>query len=111
MNPKRFLVRDIRKINSITCNAARGFYTDEHWQGKRDVDEALTRLCQENGWIWVTTFSKYDHDPAGNPCRKTWGYKIVSYDERREVFGVAVASGCGSVTSPLSRYDMVAYVC
>jgi len=97
-----------RLANKIISNAGKGLYSDESWKGVNEVWDAMTRAKID----WTMTGSKYDSED-GVPVRKTWTFTVNYMDKRgkqKELYGIVVASGAGSVDDPLSRYDVTAYV-
>jgi len=105
---KRLLKRQFNKVNSVICGCATGIFFDDYWIGKDRVLSALDKVCNENGMGWHIEESHYIHDDDNKPIAKKWIFKV--YDDEREGYGIIIASGAGSVSDPLSRYDIVSYV-
>lgn len=111
MKRKELYVKDKKAINKAICGAAPGFYTDEYWNGKNLVTEALEKACIEMGLTWEITYSAYGvWDNLNEPTRKQWGFKVVDEANNRESYGIIVAAGAGTVKDPMSRYDICAYI-
>jgi hypothetical protein len=104
---KKFLVKDLKKLNNAVAKSAPGFYKDSGWNGKDKVIDALAKVCEANSWEWEILENKYRQDDKGNLTAKTW--KIRVFSETHEAYGTIIASGAGTVSDPLSRYDIVAY--
>ena len=105
---KKLTQKQIKKINKAICGAAKGIYNDESWLGYQIVTHELSKVCEANQMEWELISSDYSQDENGNLCRKVWRFRVT--DGQREGFGVIVAAGAGTVSDPLSRYDIVAYM-
>lgn len=105
---KKLLKKQTKKINNAICGAAKGIYNDESWLGYQIVIHELSKVCEANQMEWEIFSSKYDQNEDGNLCRKVWNFRVT--DGQREGFGIIVAAGAGTVSDPLSKYDIVAYM-
>ena len=105
---KKLLKKQSNKINSVICGCAPGIFSDSFWNGKNMVLSALEKVCNENGMEWHIEGSHYRHDENNKPIAKKWLFKVS--DGQREGYGVIIASGAGSVSEPLLKYDIVSYV-
>ncbi len=92
------------KINKVIAAASKGFFSDDAWEGVSQVWNAIRTL----GVDVNITFTKYDNDSNNIPCRKTWGFEVLV--NNKTYYGRLVAAGAGSVTDPLDKYDIIAYV-
>jgi len=94
----------IKKINKKICGLAPGFYSDNFWAGHRIVDNALLSI---EGVNVTLNNSRYDNDDKGVPIAKRWIYEAT--DGQKSCYVIIIASGAGTVSDPLSRYDIVSY--
>lgn len=92
-----------KAVNKAVSNAAPGIFSDEYWHGYNQVVDALSKVP---GIEYVMQGSRYRHS-EGKAVGKEWLYQIT--DGKHEVFLQIIASGAGSVSDPLSRYDIIAY--
>lgn len=93
------------QINKILGFHTSGFFTDEFWT---PVNATFKELNAQ-GFEYVLTGTKYEHDANGTPCRKIWTFEIAYGG--KPFYGIITAAGAGSVKDPLDRYDVTAYVC
>ena len=105
---KQILSAQKKKINNSICGTSPGIFSDEYWNGVKRVWDALDNVCKRDGLVWAIEGSKYDTDDNGSLCRKTWQFSVS--DGQRQSIGVVVAAGAGSVSDPLSKYDVVSYI-
>lgn len=103
---KNFTVKMRNTLNRAVCGAATGIFSDDYWEGKNRVLSALSGICEKQGWGWEINSTRYEHE-NGKPVRKRWTLRVT--DGRRETFGLLVASGAGTVSDPLDRYDIISY--
>ncbi len=99
--------RLVRIVNDVLGKVTRGIYTDQYWQGPKKAWKALDEMNLD----WNITKTEYDQNMPNES--KTWKFEIIYQNERgkpSKLYGHLVASGMGSVTDPLDRYDVVAYV-
>ena len=94
----------VKKINKAICGKAPGFFKDDCWHGKQIVEDALFAIPGTEIKSWD---SQYRQDEAGTPIGKTWNYTLS--DGQHLVYVIVIASGAGTVTDPLSKYDIIAY--
>jgi hypothetical protein len=104
---KALTAKERKMINNVIGNAAKGFFNDDVWKGKDIVFKKLTDLCDKNGWDWEQTEAKYEKE-NGTPVRKRWTVKITVGEKVGYV--TIIAAGAGSVSDPLDKYDIVAYI-
>jgi len=96
-------------INKILSKHTKSIFHDENWEGVNNIFRAL----HDENINYAVNKSEYHHDDKGNPSSKIWKFLINFYDNREKeitLYGVITASGVGSVSDPLSSYDLVAYV-
>jgi hypothetical protein len=103
---KNFTAKMRNTLNRAVCGIATGIFSDDHWEGKNEILSALSGVCEKMGWEWEINNSRYDWED-GKMARKRWTLRVT--DGQRETFGVLVASGAGSMSDPLDRYDVVSY--
>lgn len=87
----------------------KGFFSDQFWAPVQRIWKALDK----RGIQHTLEKTWYDKDDSGNPSTKTWLFKVEWKDAKGKpqvAHGRVVASGGGSVSDPLSRYDVTAYV-
>jgi hypothetical protein len=106
---KNLLAKHRKILNKAICQSAHGIWNDPCWHGKNIVLDSLNRVCEEKGWEWNINNSKYEHDENGIPVRKRWIIEVIDPIEKRNGFGMILACGCGSVSDPLEKYDIVTY--
>jgi hypothetical protein len=103
-------VRAARKfVNELLGKYTKGFFKDTYWQ---PIHKTWTLLA-EHKIDAIPTSNRYLTDEKGTPTSKRWEFIIeFTNDKGKDVtlHGVMVASGAGSVSDPLDRYDVVAYV-
>lgn len=97
-----------KTINSLMDGYTHSIYHDNSWIPVYAIFDKLT----SNGIAFTMDKSEYRHDSKGNPSSKTW-YLTVDFinnnNQQTSIHGVIVACGCGSVSVPLAKYDLVAY--
>lgn len=93
------------QINKILRDSSKGIFKDESWKGVIDVWQAL----RERGFEPEVQKSEYQSE-NGKLLSKTWNFLIHVDGQKKPFYGVLVASGCGTVADPLSKYDIVSYV-
>ena len=96
-------------VNKLLQRHTRGFFTDNLWVPVHNIWKELDKSHIH----YDIEKSDYQKDRNGTPISKTWKFKIDFENDRgrqNTLWGVVVASGAGTVTDPLSRYDLVAYV-
>ena len=94
----------IKKINKRICGLAPGFFSDNFWAGERIVSKELH--CIEGVNVTLNN-TQYQNDDKGTPIAKRWIYDVT--DGQKSCYVIIIASGAGTVTEPLSRYDIVSY--
>lgn len=80
-----------------------GIYSDDYWQGKNDVINALSN----NNIPYVMTDSKYS--PEFPNTWKKWYFDIPFFNNKLKedkLYMTITASGAGPVDDPLDRYDI-----
>jgi hypothetical protein len=103
-NPKAR--REVNKV--LHRNAPRGILHDQDWRWVNQVWKALDSAVFD----WNLTDSFYTKNRDGMPESKTWKFEIhFENDKGRKttIYGVLTASGAGSVSDPLEKYDIVVY--
>jgi len=97
-------------VNGILEPFTHGLFRDDDWSNITRIFKALT----ENDIPYELTKTFYGHSEInGNPDSKTWVFEINFVNEKGRptiLYGRIVASGAGSVESPLDKYDIVAYI-
>lgn len=92
-------------FNIMNKALTKTFYTDEYWQGPKEIFNAL----KDNNIEY--TLDKNEYGPAMK--YKTW-YITVSFmnDKNKETImhGSITAHGAGTVKDPLSRYDVTVQI-
>ena len=95
-------------VNSLMSKHTKGMFTDEYWTPIMKTFKELDNA----GVSYELKKAEYTQDAKGNPNAKRWSIEIPFMNEKgREavLYGTIVASGAGSVSSPLDRYDVVPY--
>ena len=93
------------RINKILSDKSTGIFSDDYWKPIYGIWDALNAA----GYHVNQMGSQYgDRNDTGVATSKTWEFEI-EMEKGKPLYGVIVASGCGSVDDPLSRYDIVAY--
>jgi len=104
MSKARLKTKIYKTIHPITQQ----FYSDESWQGVKQVWDAFDGLDLD----WNMTESYYgsgQYDKTMPPERKTWKFEINFTNQvgkPSKMYGVLVAAGGGKIDDPLSRYDI-----
>lgn len=105
----------VKVLNNLISEASKGIWKDAGWNGVYRVNEVL----DESGLIeWGEDCgSKYIHDGDYVPVAKNWYYELKI--KWQDVSGTIrwtkaclniTGSGCGTVSDPLGKYDVVAYI-
>lgn len=85
-------------------------WKDKYWAGPNCIWDTFNKLDLN----WGTTKAEYQHDKGETmPVRKVWQFTIKWDDNKgkfKELKGHLTAAGCGSVSNPLERYDLVLQV-
>ena len=96
----------VKFVNKRVCGAANGLFSDEYWLGHglvldavKDVDGLTVTF---NGSAYKNCNKTSDMDDT-----KTWSYTVSN--GRHEAVLVVNAHGAGTVSDPLSKYDITAY--
>ena len=92
-------------VNKYVCNAAMGIFSDEYWHGHNIVIDNLSG-CGVVAILLSAEYKWYDAT-LPMPNAKEWLYEVT--DGKHTVFMLITASGAGSVSDPLSKYDITAY--
>ncbi len=97
-----------KAVNNAICGAAPGIFTDSYWHGHGMILDALKPI---DGIEIIHDRSEYKWFNADSydsmPNAKEWTYDII--DGKHTVFMLITASGAGSVSDPLEKYDITAY--
>jgi len=94
------------RINKILAASTKGLHSDECWAPVSETWKALRSAGFESNLLEA----KYQQDDNGNPVSKSWTFEI-EMEAGKPFFGIITAHGAGTVSDPLSRYDISAYVC
>jgi hypothetical protein len=101
--------KNARKIiNNIISKYSKGLYRDEYWTPVNSIFSDL-RNANIDYTIEKTEYSK---NTDGIPISKRWTVSIEFVNDKNKptkLFGQIVASGAGTVSDPLSAYDVVGY--
>lgn len=98
--------KEVNKV--LQANYPKGHLKDEDWRHVNVIWKALDAASFD--WHLVDNF--YDKDRDGNLERKTWKFEVdFTNDKGRptKIYGVVVASFCGTMADPTSEYDIVTY--
>ena len=96
-------------VNKLLSKYTKGMFSDEYWNGVENIWKAL----HDENVDFTVSKSDYHHDEKGVPTSKTWKFQINFNDNREKpviLYGIVTAAGAGTVSEPLSKYDLVAYV-
>lgn len=96
-------------VNRLLSRYSKGFFTDDSWKPVNTIWKAMNAAAIN----WVMTGSQYRENDEGLPSSKEWKFEVYFDDKNgrhKTLYGIIIASGAGSVSDPLSRYDLVAYV-
>jgi hypothetical protein len=91
------------RINKILASSP-GIYSDQYWKAINHIFEALAG----NGYNYQIESSQYHHNDQGLPIAKEWRLSITT--DNYSFSAIITAHGAGSVTDPLDRYDISAYI-
>ena len=97
-----------RKVNDILSKNSKGIFSDESWVPVNKIWNEL----RADGIDFNTTGAEYLKNEHGVSTGKQWKFQVSFINEKGRntiLYGTVTASGCGSVESPLSRYDLVSY--
>lgn len=95
-------------VNALLQKHTRGFFNDEYWQ-------PITKTFREldaHAIDYSIDKTEYSKNADGAPDSKTWSVTanfVNNKGRETTIYIHIVASGAGSVSDPLSRYDVVAY--
>lgn len=92
MTTKKTLINRIYKVSRELLN---GIHTDDAWQ---DLHAVFNNL-KLNGYDVIVTDTKYDEMRS-----KTYYFMIDNTEHK--INGHITCAFCGTVTSPMDRYDM-----
>jgi hypothetical protein len=93
------------RINKILNENTKGLHRDSFWE---PIHTALAKI-REAGYGLEITGTNYKKDEAGSPCSKTWTFEI-DMGSKKPFYGIATCHGAGTVSDPLSSYDISAYI-
>jgi hypothetical protein len=102
-------VKARKTVYTLLSQYSKGFFHDEYWEPINAMWKALTGA----GIDWSLTSADYDTNAQGTPAAKRWKFEVnfVNDNGRPTILrGQVVASGGGSVSNPLERYDLVVMV-
>ena len=92
-----------KQVNRKICGLSKGIFSDEYWNGIKPITDFLNDSEHE----FYLDSAVYKHDENGTPIRKEWVYK--SDATKKPVVVLIIASGAGTVSDPLSKYDVICY--
>lgn len=99
-----------RFVNEIISRHTRGLFKDESWEAVNVIWKDLA----DRNVAYTITSSEYVKDHfSGMPTAKIWKFTIEFTNDKGRpttLYGVITASGAGSVSDPLEKYDLVGYV-
>lgn len=96
------------KVNKLLGNYTKGLFRDDHWAPVQSIWTALTAGAID----WTLVNTQYRNNEKGQPASKEWKFEVSFINKRGrpdKLYGVVVAAGCGSIGSPMDKYDLVAY--
>ena len=94
-------------IYKITQNLTKGFFRDEAWENVQKIWETLS---SQYGIDVIINNAEYRNGENSIPTAKKWGIEIPFIDNKgkeRKLVGYLIASFCGEMNDPTSRYDLV----
>lgn len=97
-----------RFVNKLLKKHTQGYFNDENW---RPIHKTFKEL-DNHSIDYSIEKTQYGKTPDGNPNSKTWEVEIEFTNNKSrntKIYCRIVASGAGTVSDPLSRYDVVAY--
>jgi hypothetical protein len=98
----------VKKINKTICNASPGLFSDEYWLGIKRVQDKIEDLSKALSVDIEFNNTRYESEPGQNiPYRKRWIYTVEGF--KVPIVVLIMACGAGSVSDPLSKYDVIAY--
>lgn len=95
------------KIYKAISPHIKGFFSDQSWESIRKIWNTLDTM----GLDWSMTDAKYDGNVP--PQSKTWKFEINFTNNKGrpdKLYGNVIASGAGSVTDPLERFDITVII-
>jgi len=93
-------------LNSLVSEEAKGFFNDDYWSGVTDVFDVI----REVGFDLETNVENGGYSPDRNSKRWKLVTKIKDTNGKEvKLYGVLVASACGTVDEPWNKYDIVCY--
>jgi len=88
------------------CNhLTKGLFTDNSWENVHAIFKKMDELGIEN----LIESTRYYKDERNNPSGKIWSISLPFINNKgREdsLLGTITAAGAGTVSDPLSRYDL-----
>jgi hypothetical protein len=93
------------RINKILRETTNGLHKDEAWIPVYAAWKAL----DDAGFVVNVLKSDYQQNYEGDLVSKTWLFE-VEFNGKKPFSGILTAHGAGSVSYPLERYDISAYV-
>ena len=98
-----------RIINDIISKNSKGLYHDDYWNGVHQIFKAFSKYNID----YDITKTRYIKNEDNIPISKEWHIEIEFVNNRGKVnklYGIITANGAGTVSDPLSSYDIVGYV-
>lgn len=98
-----------KRINDLLSHYTQGIFSDDSWRQIKKIWDAMT----DAGIDWTLLKSEYKHNDKGIPNSKTWQFEIKFIDNNgreKKMIGYIIAAGSGSISDPLEKYDVTAYV-
>jgi hypothetical protein len=95
-------------INDIISKYSKGLYRDDYWTPVNSIFSDF-RNANIDYTIEKTEYSK---NKDGVSISKTWVVSIEFINDKNKpikLFGQIIASGAGTVSDPLSAYDIIGY--
>ncbi len=100
----------VQKINAIICDSAKGLFSDECWEGISIARKSLEAISHELELFCVLNNTKYETAEGDlTPTRKRWVYVAEGYGWKEPIIILIMACGAGTVSDPLSKYDVISY--
>jgi hypothetical protein len=99
-------VKAARIVNDLMGRYTKGFFSDEDWHPVNKIWEEL----RENNIPYELKSADYRQREDGTPIAKVWKFEVKFLNENNKpaiLYGYITASGAGSVSSPMDRYDLV----
>jgi len=98
-----------KTVNDLISRHTKGIFSDQSWEAVNKVWKILNAAAID----WHSVGSEYQKNDRGVPIRKEWKFEVEFLNnngKQTTLYGTLIASGAGSVDSPLEKYDIIAYV-